>query len=317
MRVFVLGKPREITHWTEDCLAGFQAAGHETALGVTRDTRLGAGVERMLMARWTGGVPVRRIVAAIRDFRPDLILAVRAFATPMPILEQVAAMPDRAALVGWVGDGFTEADRGLADRFDAVAYTDTGLLARHRAMGFNAPASYVPHAAGPHPVLSSDASRRPAVVFVANPTPHRRAVVDGLTHPIVLYGPAWTPSPVIAHDIHPRRVGAHERAALYRGHLAVLNIHHEGNVMDGLNQRHFDPGLSATPVLTDGQADLPLCFEPGREVLVWRDLSELNDLHAHILREPDWALAIGAAGQRRVMAEHLYGHRLEALARLT
>ena len=135
MRVFVLGKPREVTHWTEDCLAGFQAGGHETALGVTRDARIGAGLERLLMAGWTGAIPVRRILAAIRAFRPDLILAVRAFATPLPILEQVAAMPGRPPLLGWVGDGFSAADRPVADLFDAVAFTDTGLVTQHAELG--------------------------------------------------------------------------------------------------------------------------------------------------------------------------------------
>ena len=323
MRVFVLGKPREVTHWTEDCLAGFQAGGHETALGVTRDARIGAGLERLLMAGWTGAFPVRRILAAIRAFRPDLILAVRAFATPLPILERVAALPGRPPLLGWVGDGFSAADRPVADLFDAVAYTDTGLVTQHTALGFKPPASYLPHAANPRlgtplpsPLDSPPATRQPRLVFVANPTPHRRAVIERLTQPITLVGPAWTPVPGIDHAIQAQRVGVEELGALYRGHLGVLNIHHEGNVVHGLNQRHFDPALSATPVLTDAQADLPRCFEPGREILVWHDAAELNDLHARMLREPAWAQAIGAAAQRRVMAEHLYAHRLATLAGL-
>lgn len=315
MRVFVLGKPREVTHWTEDCLAGFQAGGHETALGVTRDARIGAGLERLLMAGWTGAIPVRRILTAIRTFRPDLILAVRAFATPLPVLEQVAAMPGRPPLLGWVGDGFSAADRTVADLFDAVAYTDTGLVSQHAVLGFKPPASYLPHAANPR-LGGPPVTRQARLVFVANPTAHRRVVVEGLTQPIALVGPAWTPIPGITHTIQARRVGVEDLGTLYRTHLGVLNIHHEGNVVDGLNQRHFDPPLSATPVLTDAQADLPRCFEPGREVLVWHDAAELNDLHARMLRDPAWAQAIGTAAQRRVMAEHLYAHRLAALAGL-
>lgn len=315
MRVFVLGKPREVTHWTEDCLAGFQAGGHQVALGVTRDARIGAGLERLLMTGWTGAIPVRRILAAIRAFRPDLILAVRAFATPLPILERVAAMPGRPPLLGWVGDGFSAADRPVADLFDAVAYTDTGLVTQHATLGFTPPASYLPHAANPC-LGGPPAPRQPRLVFVANPTAHRRTVVEGLAQPITLVGPAWTSIPGIDHTIQAQRVGVEELATLYRTHLGVLNIHHEGNVVDGLNQRHFDPALSATPVLTDAQADLPRCFDPGREVLVWHDTAELNDLHARMLRDPAWAQAIGTAARRRVMAEHLYVHRLDALARL-
>jgi spore maturation protein CgeB len=323
MRVFVLGKPGGVTHWTEDCLAGFQTAGHQTALGVTRNPRVNAAIERLLMAPWTGGLPVRRVLAAIRAFRPDLILAVRALDTPLPLLAGVAAMPARPPLIGWVGDTFSAAARPVADLFDALAYTDTGLAARHRDLGFRPPASYLPHAANPRldAGAPAPASRRMLLAFVANPTAHRRAILAAMTQQVALFGPAWTaPTDAlgasVGHIIQARRVGVEELAGIYRSHLGVLNIHHEGNVLAGLNQRHFDPCLAATPVLTDRQPDLPLCFEPGREMLVWDDPETLNGLHGRMLREPAWALAIGEAGRRRVLAEHLYGHRLAALVRL-
>lgn len=316
MRVFVLGKPREVTHWTEDCLAGFQAAGHDVLLGVTRDARLHPGLERVLMARWTGGFPVHRLLRALRSFRPDLILAIRAFATPVPILERVAAIADRPPLIGWVGDAFTEADRPIADHFDAIGYTDTALLSRHKALGFRAAAGYVPHAANPLFVGDAAGSRRPRIAFVANPTPRRRSIVGGMARPIALFGPGWTTMPAVEHLIEPRRIGTAELGAIYRSHLGVLNVHHEENVVAGLNQRHFDPGLSGTPVLSDAQPDLPHCFVPGREVLVWHDVQALDEVHERVLREPDWALSIGEAARRRTLSEHLYEHRLEALRRL-
>jgi len=316
MRVFVLGKPREVTHWTEDCLAGFQAAGHETCLGVTRDPRLHPGIERALMADWTGGFLARRLVHAITAFRPDLILAVRAYATPLPILARVAALPGRPPLVGWVGDMIAETDRWVANHFDLVGYTDTAMLDQHIRLGFRARAMYLPHAANPRMTAEPTAPRMQGLVFVANPTPHRRAIIDALDHPITLVGPGWTPSPAVAHRIDASRINGDALAELYASHAGALNIHHETNVASGLNQRHFDPPLFGTPVLSDAQADLTLCFEPGSDVLVWHDQDELNDLHARIRREPEWAEAIGQAARRRVLAEHLYAHRLDTLVQL-
>lgn len=315
MRVFVLGKPREVTHWTEDCLAGFQAAGHETCLGVTRDPRLAPGLERALMADWSGGWLARRMVRAIQAFRPDLILAVRAFATPLPLLARVAALAGRPPLVGWVGDRFSEADRWVANHFDLVGYTDTGMQEAHQTLGFTPQAVYLPHAANPRMTAEPTAPRTQGLVFVANPTPHRRAIVDALDHPITLVGPGWTASPGVAHHIDAHRIGSDALAGLYATHAGALNIHHETNVAQGLNQRHFDPPLFGTPVLSDAQADLTLCFEPGHDVLVWHDQDELNELHARVRREPAWAEAIGQRARHRVQAEHLYGHRLDSLAR--
>jgi spore maturation protein CgeB len=312
MRVFVLGKPREITRWTEHCVLGFQAGGHDVALGVTRDPALHPGIERLLMARWTGARPVRRLLAAITAFRPDLILGVRAFAIPPPILRAVAALPARAPFLGWVGDLFGPQDAAAATCFDALAYTDTYMLSRHHALGFSTPAAYVPHAASPT-MPPTTTERRSMLAFVANPTPHRRALIGTIDEPLALFGPGWSGA---RHVIEARRIGAEELGRIYAGHLGVLNIRHEDNVVNGLNQRHFDPYQHATPVLTDAQADLGLCLEPGREVLVYRDAAELVDIYRRMRAEPDWAAAIGEAGRRRVLAEHLYQHRLAALASL-
>ncbi|HEY1415115.1 MAG TPA: glycosyltransferase, partial [Caulobacteraceae bacterium] len=67
------------------------------------------------------------------------------------------------------------------------------------------------------------------------------------------------------------------------------------------------------PLVSDAQPDLELCFEPGREVFVWRDFDELNAIHERILAEPAAALAVGEAARQRVLAEHSFGHRLEAI----
>ncbi|MGE0225781.1 MAG: glycosyltransferase [Acetobacteraceae bacterium] len=318
MKIFVIGKLRSITHWTEDCVAGFRAAGHTVHLAISRNPRIAVGIERLLMSRWTGAFPVRRICRQIRAFQPDLILVIDPYAGHASLLARVAALRDRPPMVGWVGDQYPDGARDIAGLFDAVAYTDTGLLALHRDRGFVADAAYVPHAANPRLDLGvgDPASRNARMVFVANPTPHRSEVVAGLREPVALYGPGWDGQADGRHDVHARRVGIEELAAIYRGHLAVLNIRNEQNVMHGLNQRHFDPCLSGTPVVTDNQPDVSACFEPGREMLVYRDIDELNEIHARMLREPGYALEIGKRGRRRVMDHHLYGHRLEALARL-
>jgi spore maturation protein CgeB len=227
-------------------------------------------------------------------------------------------LPNRPPLVAWVGDRFTIADQAAADLFDAVAYTDSGLLTLHGDLGFTPAAMFLPHAVGAlsDHGLPGREIRRNSVVFVANPTPHRLALVRRVSAPLQLYGPGWQQLHGTEHLIEARRVAPGELAAIYRSHLGVLNVRNELNVVDGLNQRHFDPYLAATPVVTDDQADLARCFESGREILVYRDADELNDIYARLRREPDLGAAIGEAGNRRVLAEHTYAHRLNALAAL-
>jgi spore maturation protein CgeB len=311
MRLFVLGKLGSVTQWTEASVAGFRAAGHEVRLGVTRNPRVHRTIERLLPRS-------AQVSRAIADFSPDLIVVIAAYLVPLPILQRVAALPNRAPLLGWVGDIFSPADRAAAALFDAVAYTDTGLLALHCQLGFDSRAVFLPHAvnAALDHVAVDWQSRQRSMVFVANPTPRRLSLVTQVRTPLQLCGPGWQRLQGTQHRIDPRRIGPDELATVYRSYLAVLNIRNEGNVLNGLNQRHFDPYVAATPVVTDDQSDLSQCFDPGREILVYRDADELNEIYDRLQREPDRAAAIGEAGRRRVLADHTYGRRLAALAAL-
>jgi spore maturation protein CgeB len=318
VKVFVIGKRGSVTHWAEDAVAGFEAAGHEVRFGGTRNPGLHRSIERVLLAGWAGVPRGVRLGRAVARFAPDLILVITAYHTPPPILEYLATLPDRPPILGWVGDRFSSEHRRLAALLDGVAYTDTGLLALHKELGFACRAVFLPHAANArlHAPAHEAMPRRSDMVFVANPTEYRLALVSQIQTPVQLYGRGWVRLPRGCHQVHARRIGLEELATVYRSHLAVLNVRNERNVMVGLNQRHFDPYLAGTPVLADDQDDLSLCFEPGHEMLVYRDVDELNDLYVRLQREPERAAAVGDAGRRRVLAEHTYGHRLTALGKL-
>jgi spore maturation protein CgeB len=305
VKLLLIGKRASITHWLEDAAAALRAEGHAVRLGIVRRPWLNARVEAAMADPLADAM-----ASAASRFSPDLILAIGGFHIPAPFLRRLAAVPGRAPLAGWVGDVFDEAAREAAALYDLVSYTDSGLLARHAEMGFASRAIFLPHAANlaaaPRPAF-----RAPRMVFVGNATPGRRAVVDVIASPMTVYGPGWTRA--APHDIHPGRLAHAAVAGVYGRHLAALNVRNERNVLAGLNQRSFDPCLSATPLVTDDQADLDRCFDPGSEVIVWRDVDELNAAYDRLRRFPEEALRIGGAGRRRVLAEHGYAHRLTTL----
>ena len=310
MKIFLVGKRASITHWFEDAADALRTEGHDVRLGVVRHPWLSAGVEAALAEPLAAAMAAR----AAR-FDPDLVLVIGALHAPAAFLERLAALPGRPPLAGWAGDAFDIDARRAAELYDLLAYTDSGLVARHRALGFASRSLFLPHAANLGKAPASR-PRAPRMVFVATPTAGRRAVVAAVTAPMTIFGPGWAPRGAEAsarHEIHAGRVAAGEVAGLYAGHLAALNIRNEHNVLHGLNQRSFDPYLSATPVVTDDQADIAMCFEPGREVLVWRDADELNAHYDRLLRDPDAARRIGEAGRRRIVADHGFGRRLETL----
>ncbi|MGH7024937.1 MAG: hypothetical protein ACREEB_15300 [Caulobacteraceae bacterium] len=180
MRLFLLGKRGSITGWLEEAATAFRGEGHEVRVGIVRDPRLHPRLQRVLTE-----VVGRAIAARVRRFGPDLILAVGGYHVPAPMLERIAALAGAARVVGWVGDAFDDDARELAALYDLVAYTDSGLAARHRELGFPCETLFAPHAIDPRtPRL--EAERAPRMVFVAAATASRRAVVDGIAAPIDL-----------------------------------------------------------------------------------------------------------------------------------
>lgn len=306
MKLFLLGKRASITGWLEEAAAAFRAEAHKVEVGIVRNPFFAPELEAALVE------PIAaRLAARARRFRPDLILAIGGFHVPLPILERLAAWPDRPPLVGWVGDAFAEDVRPKSAIYDRIGYTDTGFLESHRTFGFSGEAVFAPHAADPSTLIPK-VERRTRMVFVAGPSPLRRAAVESVARPMTLYGRGWRRTP--PHEIHVGRVPRRALAGIYAGHLASLNVRNEFNVLNGLNQRHFQPPLAGTPLVSDDQPDLGLCFELGAEVLVWRNTEELNEIHGRILTRPAEALVIGKAAMRRVLAEHTFGVRLQKLA---
>lgn len=319
MKVLLLGKPRAVTRLLEETAEDLRLAGHAVLILPYRNIRIKQSVERWLMSPAAGAPLATWIAHRMRWFAPDLVVAFGPLRWIPPLLFQhLARVPGRPPLVAWIGDRFTAEDVATAELFDLVAYSDTGLVALHQRLGARVPSAFVPLAAsrrlfgGSRPV-----TRVPRLAFVATPTPKRLAFLAGVRAPVKLFGRGWGEAAALAH--HPsdaRRVRARELAEIYQSHLAVLNIRHEINVINGLNQRHFAPYVYGAPVVSDAQPDVAGCFEIGREMLVYQDAAELEALYAGLRADPARAAAIGAAGQRRVLAEHLYTHRIETIARM-
>jgi spore maturation protein CgeB len=320
MNIFVVAKWGGAARWAEDVVGDLRFAGHTVHAFAARDARLARALERLLLSEAIGAPRLARLRAMLRRARPDLILGVGAFEPVSAVIfRQLAAIPHRPPLVAWIGDNFAADSAPAANTFDLVAYTDSGLVERHDRLGFRSARAFVPLAANRAAAAPGAplAERILRLAFVAAPTGNRRALLREVSQRVDLYGPGWGEGAVASpHAVDARLIGARELAGLYASHVGVLNIRNAGNVIDGLNQRHFAPALFGTPVLSDAQKDLPAAFDPGAEMLVYADAGELGELYGAVVRDPRWALSIGAAARRRVLAQHTYTHRLQTIAGL-
>ena len=103
-----------------------------------------------------------------------------------------------------------------------------------------------------------------------------------------------------------------ELAPFYQTSAVNLNIT-SAQMKTGLNQRVFDVPACGAFLLTDRRGQIDDLFEPGREVATYQSPAEAAELAAWYLAHPGARAEIAAAARRRVLAGHLYRHRLAAL----
>jgi spore maturation protein CgeB len=97
---------------------------------------------------------------------------------------------------------------------------------------------------------------------------------------------------------------------------AVLNISRESMARYGFSPatRVFEAAGAGACLITDAWEGIECFLEPGSEVLVARDGSEVA---GHLRRlTPDDARAIGQAARKRILAHHTYAHRAEEVAKV-
>lgn len=313
----LVGKSGSIVQWFEDAQDGFEDAGAAAVVSsLNGNTPWAAMGIRLAKLRGRAALErhlLHRLDASLKTVKPDLVVFVQAYWAPGALFDLVRSHGIPAA--GWVGDKFGPQAKARASRLDRVYYTDSGFLAEAKTFGFADNGAYLPHAVNTRRFLSGDVPRTDRIAFVAVPTRHRVALLQQLASPIAVYGRGWDALGRTLHEVHNRWLARGQLPGLYGGSLAVLNIRNELNVFEGLNQRSFEPAACATAVIHDDVADLARCFEPGKEVLVFGGVQELQEICERVRRDPALARRVGAAAKARVQAEHTCAHRAKTILR--
>jgi spore maturation protein CgeB len=316
LRILLVGKRGSLVRWLEDLHQASARLGYPARIFAVN----GQGWVSRLRAKWEGRgaatAPwmLARFERTLARFRPQLVIVAGVFGVPLDYYRILGGLPWQPPIAGLVGDRFPTDNRERVDCCDRLYFTDTRFFQDARAAGFATPSRYLPLAVDPEQFRPGPATRCPELLFVASRTEFRETVVRDLDEPARIIGTDWS---ILAregiHQVLNRKIGRAHLIRLYQRHFAVLNVRNEANVEYGLNQRSFEPLACATPVLNDDLPDLPRCFEPGREILVYRDRDELNALVSRLKREPAFRNGVAEAGRRRVLAEHTYVHRIRAI----
>jgi spore maturation protein CgeB len=102
--------------------------------------------------------------------------------------------------------------------------------------------------------------------------------------------------------------------AFYNQQRYTLNVTRRDMVDAGYSPsvRLFEAAAAGTPIISDVWSGLSQFFEPGREILLAR---EASDVLQHLQIDEKKRRAIAARARLRVLSEHTAAHRAEALER--
>lgn len=318
LKILIVGKSRSIVHWVENTATAFTELGHHVQQFALNGTNTWQALHYKVAKRMHSDVDAiiqRDLEHTLVSYQPDIVIfiAIACLYMPETLFSLTRAICPKAHTAVWIGDRLTRAESLFANHVDHVFVTDTGFITDLRQQGFTIPSSYLPLAVDMRVFRPHHTARTARIVYVASHSLGRSTIMQSIKRPISIYGKGWHALQNTPHLIHPQRLAWRKVPQLYASSLAVLNIRNEKNVLNGLNQRSFEPYGSMTPVLNDDMLDLPLCFEPNKEILVYHNIEELHDWHGRLNSDPHLAEKVGKAGWRRVKAEHTWQHRARAI----
>jgi spore maturation protein CgeB len=189
----------------------------------------------------------------------------------------------------------------------------TSLGARRCVPIYNAldPQSHFPVA--PKPLFTAELG------FLGNRLPDREARTDEFFFNVanslpmldfLLAGSGWRDKPMACNIDYFGHLGSNDHNAFNSSAKAVLNISRESMARFGFSPatRVFEAAGAAACIITDAWDGIELFLEPGSEVLIANNGSEVAQ-HLESL-SPQRAMAIGRAALQRVLSQHTYLHRV-------
>jgi spore maturation protein CgeB len=261
-----------------------------------------------------------RLEEAIKEASPDVILAIGAPELDQGMVESMQAL-SRARWINWFPNDMRTVTEAavLAPAYDEVWAAGTDI-ARHLSDALNREVGVLPLACDPsvyRPVRTRDQQYRANVVFAGAATTRREVLLSSLVEfGLAIWGPGWRRTSL--HDYcRGEQLRTEEFVRAYAGASVAVNIHHTADGRDSreasCNQRMFEIASIGVLQVVDRRDDMERWFEPGEELLVFEGGDHLRQTVEDALQDLAAAERIATAGRQRLLAEHTYMHRMQAL----
>lgn len=339
MRLLIIG-PRWVGEGTEAMGRAADALGHTAALFFYCSDDL-SGLKSMAYRRlpptlhkairfaenrlkWARDILVnRRLIITARTFQPDVIIIIQGETISRESLVTLREL-NIPLVTWWVDDPFRFP--GLIrhfELFDMVYMFDKDCIANFEMRGVKHvvylpcacdPATFYPHSINPsdYPLLNC------TVGFVATYSRGRAALLSQMKGlDVGLWGRGWEAAQELyelrSGTWRGQRITAADAAKVYKLAKICPNVHHPQTRFGGLNTRTFEILAAGGFELVDNVPGLEELFDVGREIVSYSSPANFRELAEYYLSHQAERAKIIERGRARVLRDHTYERRLEAI----
>lgn len=312
MRVVVVGKDN-VMKWPHNLAAAMTNAGHNVARFIHNRAGWKIRLKKSLsLGDYRQDLALSFLELCVRH-RPELIVFVSPFFTHQSLFDVLGQVPGSPVLIGWEGENFDQAVREKTAHLDQLFFTDTGYIDKSEHIELGCPVDYLPHGYSEKLFHRIDVPRDQMPFFVGIPNPARVTLFASLRESCAIYGAHWDAKLLSQHRVRNRRIALKDLHRFYNQTSAALTVFSPETNISGMNMRVFEASACGALVLTDAMRDLPLCYEVGTEVLVYRSAAELDGYLRALREDPDCYRAVAEAGYQRTLADHGYQARAQRI----
>lgn len=271
------------------------------------------------------------IVAKVETFEPDLVLALAQAPIPVQTLKRLRKAGVATAMWFVEDHELFTYWKSFAPLYDVFAVIQKQpLFDKLKAIG-QENALYLPLAAAAEfhrPLELPEKDKRTwgsDLSFMGAGYPNRRlAFREFIHHDFKIWGTEWDGDHVLGPyvQMQGRRISSKECVNIFNASKINLNLHSSVGVDklvskgDFVNPRTFEVAACGGFQLVDERVLLSEAFASG-ELATFASMDELKYKIVYFLEHAEERKAIAAKGRERVLREHTYVHRMQALLDFT
>lgn len=322
MKILVIGKKGGILHWYENVLDALSLIDdvevYQFSINYSSITdsfvrkSLGLLDKNILESYLTN-----KLENLLKKDMPDIVLFVDLVSYHDFIFDVIKKYKSNFNTAIWIGDLF---DEKLINSFksfiDLYLFTDSYFI--NLANSYNIANSYLLPLAYNEKIfknITSLNSRKNRLLFIGSYSLNRGKIVENIEQQIVVIGKKWSQIKS-NHEVISKRVSISTVANYYNKYQAILNIKNSDNVVNGINMRTFDSLASGCILFNDYLEDINLYFDVKKDLVIYRDIDELNFLYKDYLNNPTKYYNIAENGFKKCHQIHSYKNRMYELISL-